>query len=149
MGEQVPIRRALELVATLTAYMAQLSQLAEQRLTQYDELPAGELLTRWDYELGVYGPVIVLLPCGDLARAREPLEAVVSGWAESHGTTRPDAARILRDLPLSVKQAELLTAATRLTPGYNVRLRADLAAACGLPDESQTNYFQSPRFTRS
>lgn len=109
------------------------------------EANGDEALTKWDYVLGVYGPTPVLQVRGSLRYIFNPLQAIVVGWDACHerpGAIRPNKAAICESLELSERSFLLLRNATSLLPPWNKQLRVDLIAACGLPDERNSPFFE-------
>lgn len=133
------ISEFLAAVQEITDYIAEINGDTEEY--------GGEALTKWDYILGVYGPTPVLYPRGELGRIFCPLQAITAGWVECHDHKlwhcRPNEAQIRSQLRLSAKAYEKIHKATSLLEGWNKQLRIDLIAACGMEDETQSNWFKS------
>lgn len=132
------ISEVLQLVRDFTDYMRQMGGDVETY--------GGEANSKWDYILGVYGPVPVLRVRGSTWYIHCPLQAVSLGWEASHDMSRnmrPREAEIVESLSLSEANYRLLGRAVYLLHPWNKQLRVDLIAACGMEDERTSNWFRA------
>ncbi len=128
----------LAAVREITDYIAEIGGDTEEY--------GGEALTKWDYILGVYGPTPVLHPRGELGRIFCPLQAITAGWGEAHDikmwNCRPSEEQIREQLGLSAKSYGKIKRVIGLVKPWNKQLRIDLIAACGMEDETRSNWFK-------
>jgi hypothetical protein len=104
----------------------------------------GQALTKWDYVLGVYGPTPVLHVRGSPVEIFSPLQAIALGWAECHvhRIRKPSEEDMRQILELSEANYDKLDRAIHLIDPWHKQLRADLIAACGMPNEAESNWFK-------
>jgi hypothetical protein len=134
----VSIKQFLKDVRAFTDYIEELAG----DIKEY----GGQAQTKWDYILGVYGPTPVLCVRGSMNRIFDSLQAVTVGWEEAHDLTLwhvlPKRAEVMDACGLSAKAYDKIDHAISLVVPWNKQLRCDLIAACGMEDETQSNWFK-------
>lgn len=99
--------------------------------------------TCWVFILGTFGPTPVL-------RVKDgpyfcPLQAIAVGWDACHDaanwTRLPDDEQLQQLLELSPENHAKLAKAIRCQRDCNMRLRADVVAACGLEEDQNAPFF--------